>query len=330
LTFNYTVGGAIPPAQSVSITGTGGSAQSWTASTTGFWLSASPASGSTPGTLSVSINPANLAGGTYTASVQLSSPGTGAASIAITLVVQGALPAPSITAVTNLASMQPGFASATWLSITGTNLSTTTYLWQTSDFVNGLLPTSLQNVSVTINGLPAYVEFISPTELNVLAPDDPTTGPVQVQVTTAQQASNAVTVNKTQFAPAFFTFDDGLYVAAVHSDNTLVASLNLLPGIPARPAQPGETIALYGTGFGPTNPASPTAQVVTTPAPLANPVQVTIGGIVATVVSATLVESGNYLLSVTVPPNVPNGDAPVLATINGVSTPTGVSVTVQQ
>jgi uncharacterized protein (TIGR03437 family) len=63
---------------------------------------------------------------------------------------------------------------------------------------------------------------------------------------------------------------------------------------------------------------------------LANPVQVTIGGIVATVVSATLVESGNYLLSVTVPRNVPNGDAPVLATINGVSTPTGVSVTVQQ
>ena len=89
------------------------------------------------------MNPANLAAGTYTSAVQVTAAGAsgGPASIAITLVVQGSQQAPSITAVTNAASYQLGLASATWVSIFGTNLSTVTYTWQASDFVNGLLPT---------------------------------------------------------------------------------------------------------------------------------------------------------------------------------------------
>ena len=137
------------------------------------------------------------------------------------------------------------------MSIIGSNLSTTTYSWQASDFVNGMLPTSLQGVSVTINGLPAFIEYISPTQINVLAPDDATIGPVQVQVTVAQHASNSLTVQKERrFRPAFFTIDNGVYVAALHADYTLVGSSSLLPGVTTRPAQPGETMLLYGTGFG--------------------------------------------------------------------------------
>jgi uncharacterized protein (TIGR03437 family) len=245
------------------------------------------------------------------------------------LTVQGTLPVPNITAVTNAGSFQANFASAAWVSIFGTNLSSATYSWQSSDFVNGLLPTSLEGVSVTINGAPAYVDYISPTQINVLAPDDATTGSAQVQVTVAQQTSNSFSVPKNQFSPAFFTINNGAYVAALHSDYSLVGSANLLPGVTTRPAQPGETIQLYATGFGPTNPASPTAQLVTTPAVVANQVQVTIGGMPATLAYAGLVESGTYQLNVTVP-NLPNGDAPVVATIGGVTSQTGVSITVQQ
>jgi uncharacterized protein (TIGR03437 family) len=336
LTFNYSVGGAAPAAQTVSITNAGAGTLSWTASTSSnYWLAVSPMSGSAssgaPGTLSVSINPVNLAAGTYTATVQVTAAGAigSPASIAITLVVAGTQPAPAITAVGNAGSFQTGVASATWVSIFGSNLSASTYTWQASDFVNGLLPTSLEGVSATINGLPALVEYISPTQINLLGPDDATTGPVQVQVTTAQQMSNSLTVQKTQFLPAFLTFDNGAYVDALHADYTLVGSANLLPGVTTLPAQPGETILLYGTGFGPTNPATPTAQLVTTPAILANSVQVTIGGAVASVTFAGLVEAGTYQLNVTVP-SLPNGDAPVVATIGGVSTQTGVSITVQQ
>jgi uncharacterized protein (TIGR03437 family) len=330
LTFQYTFGGAVPAAQNVAITNAGGGAFAWTASTSAYWLGVTVASGGAPATLAVSVNPVNLAAGTYTGSVQITAAGTigSPAAVAVTLVVTGTQPAGSITAVGNAATFLPGFAASTWVSIFGTNLSQTTYTWQDRDFVNGLLPTSLEGVSVTINGVAAYVEYISPTQINVLAPDDATAGTVQVQVTTAQQNSNSLGGQKTQFAPAFFVFGGG-FVAARHADFSLVGAPNLLAGVVTEPAKPGETILLYGTGFGPTNPPLASAQLVTTPEPLANPVQVSIGGVTATVTFGGLVAPGLYQFNVTVP-NLPNGDAAVVATLGGVATATGVSVTVQQ
>jgi uncharacterized protein (TIGR03437 family) len=330
LAFSYTVGGAAPAAQTVTISNSGGGTLAWTASAADSWVSATPASGSAPGTLSVSVNPANMAAGTYTSSVQITASGASGspASLAITLTVQGTQPAPAITGVANAGSFQPGGASATWLAITGTNLSAVTYSWQSSDFVNGALPTTLQGVSVTIDGIPAYVSYISPTQINVLAPDDSKIGGVAVQVTTAGQASNSVTFEKLQFWPAFFTIDNGAYVAALHLDYTLVGTANLIPGVTSRPAQVGETIILYGTGFGPASPPLPTGQLITTPEPLANTVQVTMGGMAAAVTYAGLVSPGLYQFNVTVP-NLPSGDAAVVATLGSLSTQAGVSVTVQ-
>jgi uncharacterized protein (TIGR03437 family) len=314
LTFQYTYGGAVPPAQTLAITNAGGGTLAWTASTSAYWLGVSAASGSAPASLAVSVNPANLAAGSYTENVSIAAAGAigSPAQVSVTLVVAGSQPAPIVSAVASAASYQPGLASGTWISIFGTNLSASTYTWQTSDFVNGLLPTSLQGVSVAINGVAAYVAYISPTQINLLAPDDPTIGTVQVQVTAARQNSNTLSSPKTLFAPAFFTLGAGAYVAALHADYSLVSASN--------PAKPNETILLYGTGFGPTTPP--------TPAPLANPVQIKIGGIAATVTFAGLVGPGLYQFNVMVP-SLPAGDAAVLATIGGVTTQTGVSVTIQ-
>src|ERR1039458_9202097 len=331
LSFNYTVtvGGTAPAAQSVSITTGGAGALSWTASSSVFWASVSPASASASGTLSVSVNPANLAAGTYTGNLQIAAAAGGSASVSITFVVQGTQPAGTITGVLNGGSFQSGFASATWVSVFGTNLSASTENWSTSSFANGLLPTSLDGVSVTINGIPAYVNYISPTQINVLAPDDATTGAVQVQVTAAGQTSNSFPAQKQQFAPAFFTFAGGKYVAAEHANYSYLGAPGLIAGVTTTPAQPGEIILLYGTGFGPTNPALPTANLVTTAEPLTNKVTLTIGGVTANVQFAGLVESGLYQFNVTVP-SLPSGDGPVVATIGGVSTQTGVSIMVQQ
>jgi uncharacterized protein (TIGR03437 family) len=331
LTFQYANGGAAPAAQNVTISNTGGGSLAWTATASDYWLTVSAASGSAPATLGIGINPVNLAAGTYTGSVQIAGAGaTGSpVAIAVKLVVTGNPPAGTISGVGNAASFQPAFASATWVSVYGANLSQSTYTWQTSDFVNGQLPTSLQGVSVMIDGKPAYVEFISPTQINVLAPDDATTGNVQVQVTTAQQNSNSLSAQKTQFAPAFFAYDGGAYVAAEHADYSLVGPTNILPGVTTAPAKPGETILLYATGFGPTSPPLPTGQLVTDPGPLLNPVEVTIGGVAANVSFSGLVGPGLYQFNVTVP-NVPNGDAALAATIGGVNTQTGVSVSVHQ
>jgi uncharacterized protein (TIGR03437 family) len=332
LQFTYTAGGTVPAAQPIQITnsGTGTSTLSWTAKASDSWLSLSDASGTAPSTPSVSVSPAALSAGTYNGSIQISAAGASNSplSIAVTLTVSPTAPAVAVTAVVNAGSFQPGIASGTWISIFGSNLSPSTYLWQASDIVNGALPTSLQGVSVTVNGLPAYVDYVSPTQINALAPDDDTLGPVPVQVTTAGETSNAVTVQKGAFAPAFLTFD-GTHVAALHADYSLIGAPNLLPGAVTTPAKPGEIILLYGVGFGPANPPQPAGQLVTAAAPLANPVPVTIGGQVANVAFSGLVESGLYQFNVTVP-TLPNGDAAVVATIGGVSTETGVSITVQQ
>jgi uncharacterized protein (TIGR03437 family) len=330
LAFQYTAGGAVPAAQSIAISNGGAGALTWTASGGAFWTSLSAASGSAPGTLSIAVNPANLAAGSYSTAVTIAAPDPSISpvSIAITFVVQGTEAAGTITAVVNAASYQPGFASVTWVTIFGTNLSQLTYAWQASDFVNGMLPTSLEGVSATINGLPAYIYYISPTQINVLAPDDNTLGPVQVQVTTAGQLSNAVTAQKNQFAPGFLTLD-GTHVAALHLDYSLVGAPNLLPGAVTTPAKPGETILLYGVGFGPATPAAPTGQIVGAAVPLANPVQISIGGVAATAGFSGLAGSGLYQFNVTIP-NLPNGDATVLATIGGVASQAGVAITVGQ
>jgi uncharacterized protein (TIGR03437 family) len=230
-----------------------------------------------------------------------------------------ASPAATITGITNAGSFQPGIAPAAWLAIFGTSLSPTTYSWQASDFVDGQLPTTLQGVSVTIDGKPAYVEYISPTQINVLAPDDTTVGSESVQVTVNDQQSNKLTAQEQQLAPSFFA-NSGI-IAAEHTNYSVIGTTS--------PVAPGETILLYGTGFGPTNPVSPTGQLVTTPALLANSVQMTIGGITVTPTYAGLVESGLYQFNVTVPATLPSGNAAVVASIGGVQTQSGVSIPVQ-
>jgi uncharacterized protein (TIGR03437 family) len=225
----------------------------------------------------------------------------------------------AITGVVNAGSFQTGIAPATWVSIFGSNLSPKVYLWQASDFVNGQLPTTLQGVSVTIDGKPAYVEYVSPTQINVLAPDDAATGAVSVQVTANQQASNVGTAQLAQFSPAFFA-GSGI-VAAQHADYSLVSTAN--------PAKPGEVIQLYGTGFGPTSPAVPTGQLVATPEPLANKVQISVGGADSSIQFSGLVGSGLYQFNVVIP-DIGNGNAAVVASIGGLQTQAGVSIPVQQ
>ncbi len=330
LTFQYTAGSSAPAPQDISITNGGSGTLAWSATSGAFWAAPGAASGNTPGTLSIAVNPANLAAGTYTTTVTIAAADSSVAAVPVqvTLVVTGAQTAGTITAVVNAASFQPGIAAGTWISIFGSNLSQRTYTLQGSDIVNGALPSSLQGVAVTVNGVPAYIDYISPSQINVLAPDDAAVGPVQVQVTTAQQASNSFTVQKAAFAPAFLTLGP-TSVAALHADYSLVGAANLVPGAVTTPAKPGETILLYGVGFGPLNPPQAAGQAVPGAVPLANDVQITIGGAAATASFAGLVQSGLYQFNVTVP-NLANGDAKVMATIGGVSTQTGVVLTVQQ
>jgi len=234
-------------------------------------------------------------------------------------------PTSRVNSVANAASFQPAIASGGFVSIVGTGFTNSSRSWTSSDFSGNNLPTSLDGVSVTINGKPAYVEYTSPTQINAIAPDDDTVGQVQVQVTTPQGPSYSGTVLKQKLSPAFFTYQSGMttYAAAVHLDGTLVGPA----GPSSRPAVAGEVIEIYGTGFGPTNPASPTAQLISQPAPLNLPATVTIGGINAQVQWAGLVSSGLYQLNVQIP-NVGAGDQPIQTSMSGFQGATGVFLSI--
>jgi uncharacterized protein (TIGR03437 family) len=223
-------------------------------------------------------------------------------------------PASHINSVVNAASFQPAIASAGFVSIFGTGFASSARSWTSSDFSGTRLPLSLDGVFVTINGKPAYVEYISPTQINAIAPDDDTIGPVQVGVSTPQGASYSGTVLKQKLSPALFTMPSGStsYAAALHLDGTLVGP----SGASSRPAAVGEVIELYGTGFGPTATPVLTSQLVSQPTPLALPASVSVGGVPAKVQWAGLVASGLYQLNVIIP-SLAAGDQPVQVSVGG-------------
>ena len=81
---------------------------------------------------------------------------------------------PFISKVANAEGEAPLIAPNTWVEVKGSNLAPAcdTRIWQGSDFVNSQMPTSLDGVSVTVNGMAAYVYYISPTQVNILTPPD--------------------------------------------------------------------------------------------------------------------------------------------------------------
>ena len=238
-------------------------------------------------------------------------------------------PKVAITSVVNGASFLQGLASGAWITLNGSGLSDTTRTWTTSDFNGNQLPTQLDGVSVTVNSIPAYVYYISPTQVTVLAPDDSAPGPVPVRVT-SPQGTAGIMVGKETFSPAFFQFLPTKYAAAEHGNGTYLGKPNILPGVVTTPAKPGETILLFGTGFGPTNPALPTGQLVTEAAPLANPVTIFIGGKQAKISFAGLNASGLDQFNVTVPADLPDGDQTLVASVGDAQSQPGIFITVQK
>ncbi|HEX5430858.1 MAG TPA: TIGR03118 family protein [Bryobacteraceae bacterium] len=232
----------------------------------------------------------------------------------------------SSNAVLNGASFQPGISQFSWISIFGSNLASTTRSWQASDIVDGKLPTELSGASVMVDGKPAFVSYISPTQINALVPADSKLG--DVDITTANQAltSGTATASMKAASPAFFITKDG-YVAARHVDGSVVGPTTLFPN-ESTPAKPGEIISLYATGFGPASAPIPDGQVISTAIPITG-VTVTIGSTPAQVSFAGLVAPGLYQFNVTVPESLGDGDAPTIATVGSATTPEGPKIAVQ-
>lgn len=251
----------------------------------------------------------------------------------VTMVITGGSLAPMIASI-NTAGGFPDITQNDWIEIKGSNLAPASVgsgmTWTNApEFSSGMLPAQLGGVSVTVNGKPAFVYYVSTAQINVLTPLDSTTGPVQVVVTSAGVSSAPFMVTMRNVAPSFLLLSATRYVAAVHLDGTLVLPSNFsAPGYPASSAKPGETIQLYAVGFGlPDSPLTNGSSTQTGALPSLPSVQ--IGGMTAVVSFAGLISPGLYQFNVQMPSVVPNGDNVITCTYEGVATPASDLIAVQ-
>ncbi len=200
-------------------------------------------------------------------------------------------------------------APGTWIEIHGTNLATDTRSWNGGDFNGSTAPTSLDGTSVHIGSQPAFVEYISSTQVNALIPSTIGSGPQQLTVTTGagESAPYLITVNTLQpgfLAPPAFNIGGKQYVTAVFSDGiTYALPPNSVSGVTSHAANPGDTIVMYGIGFGPVTPNTPAGQIANASASLDLPIQVLFGQTPATVSYAGVAPGavGLYQFNVVVP-----------------------------
>jgi uncharacterized protein (TIGR03437 family) len=232
--------------------------------------------------------------------------------------------------VVNAASFRPGFAPGSWVTLVGAELAGLTREWKTEDFAGGRLPEQLDGTAVLFDGKPGFVAYISPGQVNVLAPDV-TPGPVTVKVIRDGVESEPVLAEARTMDPAFFLWA-GRYVVATSLDfRTLLGPEGLFPGVPVRPARPGETIVLWGTGFGPVNPPAPTGRPIEGEHRLVHTPEVTVGGLRADFVGGALTPGavGLYQIAIRVPADAPAGELPVVAAVQGASSPDKVFLAVR-
>ncbi len=211
------------------------------------------------------------------------------------------------------ASFERGVTAGSWFTIFGWNLATTSRLWGASDFSNGdTLPTSLDGIEVKVNGQPAAVYYISPTQINAQVPAIAAPGTATLQVFRNGVASHPEPIEIRAASPELFRYFSGgkAYVAALHTDNSVVGDPAVTPG--SRGAAVGDTIQIFGTGFAPSRPG----EIVRAVVPVSG-ASVKIGAAVAEVTFAGLTGAGLFQLNVVVPP-MAAGDYPVSLSVGDV------------
>jgi uncharacterized protein (TIGR03437 family) len=207
-------------------------------------------------------------------------------------------------------------APGSWIEIHGSNLATHARNWTTADFQGAQAPTSLDGTSVTIGGRAAFISYISPTQIIAEVPSGVGLGAQDVRVTTSVGTSDPQTVTVAQIqpgllAPATLKIGDKQYTEALFPDGaTFVLPGGAMPSGIARPARPGDTIVLYGIGFGAVTPDQSAGNIVQNDNSLMFPFQVFFGGVPAAVSYAGLAPGmiGLYQFNVVVPETAP-GDA---------------------
>jgi uncharacterized protein (TIGR03437 family) len=235
LTFTQVAGGTAPAAQTIPVSGSPGPLNfTVTTSTNTPWLTAAPATGSTPGNVQVSVSAGTMAVGQYNGSVIITSPGAAGSPITVPVVL-------------NVVASQTLTANPTSL---------------TFNYVIGQSAPAAQPVAIGSSGtsaaftvqVPASATWLSVTPTSGTAP-----GNISVSVTPGTLAAGNYTASITVTSSAALnplaipvTFN----VTAI--PKPVVSAIGNAASYSTGSIAPGENIVIFGTGVGPAAIASGT------------------------------------------------------------------------
>ncbi len=252
LSFAAPVGGPTPAAQTLSVGA--GSPTAFTAVSSAKWLTVTPASGTTPASLSVSANPTGMVAGTYLGGITVTPTGGTAQTVMVTFTVGSGTGTgtPTISAVTNAASGAAGtVAPGLWVSIFGTSLGPVTGVTYVTPATGETVATTLGSTQVMFDNTAVPLLYVSDAQINALVPFELVGKTSTVmQVVSNGEVSASLTLPVVPALPGLFTADhSGKGEGAILNQDSSVNSTS-------NPAAQGSVIVLYGTGGGQTSPAS--------------------------------------------------------------------------
>jgi uncharacterized protein (TIGR03437 family) len=234
-------------------------------------------------------------------------------------------PAPVVTSgsVANGATyIAGGLVPGSWAQVKGTNLANVTHPLAASDFNGNNLPLAMSGASVTVNGQPAALYYVSPTQIDFQVPSG-VTGTASIEVFNNNVGSNVTTAPAGASAPGIWPIpvNGTNYAAAAFTDGKYTGDPALWSGF--QKAKPGDVLELFGTGLAP----SPSGVEINAFQPLSG-VTVTLGTVTIAADGAGLVAPGEFQVNFTVPlqfAGMPEGNYPVTVTVNGVSSPATIN-----
>ncbi len=244
---------------------------------------------------------------------------------------------PTVDEAVNSASYLPGGAPGELVTLFGENIGPTTPDAMTVS--GGYVTQTLGGVSVQVDGNPAPMVYVSQHQINIQIPYEATIGQNKtIVVSNGSNPSANGTITITATSPGIFTVD-GVQAAAI---NTSAANGSTSINSSTSAAHVGDTVSLYVTGEGTyTTTVAPLDGYVipdgtaTADMPVLNAaVTATIGGVNAPVTYAGPFDGGMLgvcQVNLTVPSHTTSTKGvPVVITIGGNATQSGVTIATQQ
>jgi len=337
LTFGASVGQATTP-QTVQLTATASTPYTATTATkdNGNWLSVNPSSG-TAGpsaiTLTVSANTQNLAVGSYSGTVTISSASTLNPVVVNVSLTVAAVPTPVISAVVNAASNQlTGVSPGENIVLYGSGIGPTPLVLVQQLTSAGKFPTTIGNTQVLFDGVAAPIYYASSTQTSVFVPYGVGgRAATSVQVVYSGVPSAAVSYTVAQAVPGIYTLNfSGTGPGAILNQDNTINALN-------NPAAKGSVVQVYMTGEGATTPGGTDGAIAGAPGyplatPILQPVTATVAGLAAVVNYSGSAPGSIYgfmQVNITLPASTPSGVQPVVIKIGTYSTQAGVTLAVK-